>query len=146
MVIGDYQGYAVGKGTPVLTRITRRKRAPAKERTVLSGYDPAVPAAVQNSINPAPYSSFVIIHRADGGFVFNMDECLTDEDDEEHHRVFFYSFCVLYRRLSVHPGCADLIRGRALQTEPACRTARPDPARYYGIPVVSGMCGRVTER
>jgi len=146
MVIGDYQGYAVGMETPVLTRITRRKRAPANERTGSVRYDPAVAAAVQNAINPAPYSSFVIIHRADGGFVFNMDECLTDEDDEEHHRVFFYSFCVLYRRLSVYPGCADLIREGALQTEPAWRTTRPDPARYYGIPVVSGLFGRVTER
>ena len=144
MVIRDYQGYAVGKGTPVLTRITRRKRAPAVRGPVLYGYDPAVPAAVQNSINPAPYSSFSIIHRADGGFVFNMDECLTDEDDEEHHRVFFYSFCALHERLSVHAGWSE--RGRALHPEPACRTGRPAPARYCGRPVPTGIFGRVTER
>jgi hypothetical protein len=144
MVIGDYQGYAVEKGTPVSPASPGGKGYRQKRGRILSGFDPAVPAAVQNAINPAPYSSFVIIHRADGGFVFNMDECLTGEDNEEHHRVFFYSFLCTAKRTF----CSRRVeRKRALLSPGTClQDSTAGSRQELWNTCAVRKYGRVTER
>lgn len=83
-----------------------------------------------------------IIQWADIGFVLNMDECLNDDDDEEHHRVFCDCFGALHERLSIHAGSGFLKRGDSPRTEPACRTA--GSARYYLRSAPAGTYGGLT--
>jgi hypothetical protein len=108
--------------------------------------NPIRSGAVQNSINPALYSSFLIIQWSDIGLVSNMDECLNDDDDEEHHRVFFTFSGAQHDRFSVHAGNDFLKTENAFHPDPAGGTAWLQPCRNKTIPVPAGTDGRSTNR
>jgi hypothetical protein len=79
------------------------------------------------------------------GLVLNMDDCPGNDDDEEHHRVFFSCFDAKNDGHAVFRQGVDPATGKRI-FDPACMTIPQEPSANHHGPALIRVDGRSISR